>query len=879
MLPLHVRISRAAVLAGFFATVLLSGSIKSNLAAEERTVSIENGPRRIEFVLRTDSGLATIVCRSFRDQARDVVIDLSHSPLFQLSLQALGDRDRAMEVHRFPSSEGGRLQLPADTVSLTRRDGHTMELNVEGAPVPDTEQRLDATIVVTLPTGEPQTNGGGGSEWTGSFQLVGEGPLAITALQFPWLRVPRWGASGDDDVLAYPLTGGLLLHDPIAKRRVRRSRAESTFFNYPGYVESQFMAYYDDAASGDRTTGGLYLAAEDREGYLKNLFFVPSPDSEMLDLYVRNFNYAPDPHLSRVDPLAELRRVDLPGKLPYVVRLDLFQGDWMTACDAYRGWLERARPEFLAGGTMAARQDIPTDLKEMDVAIGYAVNGGIDPIEPGGADDAALGEVMGFFTDDGGNPLSVSIAFVGDITADAAEMSIGNDMGVYEVRPGFVSLLQRLDQFGRPGATLSLGLNRDVGNWESDRAQDPAPVLLHGLVTAADGHPLSLASPDGVIKGVTCSGSPTVQAMRLDQFQRSLNRFLHDSRLCVHNTALSGRGTESFLCYAPLYAGDGLAQHHHPIGGGNYCVEAHRKLIATLREQYRAAGLDPLPVSERAHEQLIDSSQIAGRARVAPWDVTFHGTSQWIEEGEPVPIRAYLYHDWAPTSARMPRTSNVVAAYVEAHRAVGREISPTDLLEDAAFLTLLRQRMAAWTVEGNRLGFYVEGPGGSELRTMVDGAPSQMAPGILRNHEFLRELIRFRRRAVLYLVYGRMLRPPSFAPDVTTSDLEVATLDGLTNVRLPSVAASAWRAPDESVAITLVNYTLDEATARLVFNPTDWGFAQDEQLVLDVLEPDGTTSRVMPLSRDGDGKWRSPAIRLTLNRPAELIVVRPAAGG
>ena len=138
-------------------------------------------------------------------------------------------------------------------------------------------------------------------------------------------------------------------------------------------------------------------------------------------------------------------------------------------------------------------------------------------------------------------------------------------------------------------------------------------------------------------------------------------------------------------------------------------------------------------------------------------DLTFHGSGQWIDGGIPIPLRPYLYHDWTVINARMPRRSNVLAEYREALENAG---DGEGELEFGSFLTLERQRIAKWAVEGQRLGVYFQGSGAPKDKDEIDGPPGVVSDAIRGNLEFLREMIRLRGEAKPFLIYGRMLREP-----------------------------------------------------------------------------------------------------------------------
>ena len=836
----------------------------------EATV-ISSGRLRVTIHTVTEEDRLRVILKSIESVADGFAVDLSASPIFQVTLERAGRQEALQEPIQFPAADGPP-DAAHDRVSVDRISDKTVEIRFDKIPVPDTPQRLSVTI--RLDVGRPD----GAVEWSGSAVLSGEGDLVITALQLPYLRVGTLGGRGDDDTVAYPLTGGLLLEDPIRTGGQLRLREANPLFLYPGYVESQFMAYYDAHDGEDGTKGGLYLAAEDPDGYVKSLYFKPAANARALDLYIRHFNYAPDPYVASDKAKSGLGAISLPQKLPYGVVLDLFEGDWIDAADRYRDWLERTRPVFLKRGKVFARQDEhPADRQPM-IGLAYVLAGGATPLAPDGPDLSTLEQTTAFFSDREGAPMPSAVTFVGDITANTSEPSIGNDMGVYAMREGLADFVWQVRGAPWSRSITALGLNRDIGNWVSSRARNREEVLRGGLVTRIDGSPHVLGPSSSVIKSVTCGGSALIREQRLGQFEGSWMRFERDGRIVIDNTALSGRGSQSWLCYGPLSDRGHLEEHHHTIGGGNYCAVAYRDLVETLRKRFAPYGMRIMPEGERAHEQMIDSSHLGGRARAEPWDVTFHGTSLWIQGGVPVPMRSYLYHEWVMLSARMPRRSNVFPVYVDAYRAAGQDVGLDDLAGDESFLTLDRQRMARWTADGLRLGFYIQGPGPElEERRKLDGPPGTLPPGLEQSADFLREMVRLRSRAKRFLVYGKMLRPPSVDRGCTSSRLSVVGRQGLKHVTMPSICTSAWRAPTGEVGLVLVNYAALGARIRLRLDPADWGLTSDAPIVLEEqVEGDGPSNRYR-LAVAAEGRLLSPWITVPRERPTKVFIVRNVA--
>lgn len=80
-----------------------------------------------------------------------------------------------------------------------------------------------------------------------------------------------------------------------------------------------------------------------------------------------------------------------------------------------------------------------------------------------------------------------------------------------------------------------------------------------------------------------------------------------------------------------------------------------------------------------------------------------------------------------------------------------------------------------------------------------------------------------------YLTLGQMLRPPyiSDVPDITTA--EFSRTNNLCT--LPSVAASSWRAPDDTVGIVITNMSEKAQKCTITFDPEEYGLTDASTLM------------------------------------------------
>lgn len=124
---------------------------------------------------------------------------------------------------------------------------------------------------------------------------------------------------------------------------------------YPGAVETQFMAYYNDCS-------GLYLAAHDTEDCFKGIDFYETEGGFLLQY--RHFTGA---------TFGEDYRI------PYPMVLRGFQGDWYDAAAIYRAFFERERSGMLI--PIKENKKLPDWYRNSPVIITYPVRGKHDADE------------------------------------------------------------------------------------------------------------------------------------------------------------------------------------------------------------------------------------------------------------------------------------------------------------------------------------------------------------------------------------------------------------------------------------------------------------------------------------------------------------------
>ncbi len=161
-------------------------------------------------------------------------------------------------------------------------------------------------------------------------------------------------AEGGDGEIFWPAVEGCIIENANA-----RNFYESTSYTepdydvhgwrgyYPGMTSMQFMSYYTK-------DGGFYLAAHDNEANLKMLEYHPTDEGVRLENFVFPGDEATEYNLG------------------YDIVLGAIEGDWYTAADIYRGWLEESG---MLPQKSRENKNVPKWMDESPVVCIYPVRG------------------------------------------------------------------------------------------------------------------------------------------------------------------------------------------------------------------------------------------------------------------------------------------------------------------------------------------------------------------------------------------------------------------------------------------------------------------------------------------------------------------------
>lgn len=196
--------------------------------------------------------------------------------------------------------------------------------------------------------------------------------------------------------------------------------------------------------------------------------------------------------------------------------------------------------------------------------------------------------------------------------------------------------------------------------------------------------------------------------------------------------------------------------HGHPLGGGNFWTKSMRECYGHIRRELKKLDPDIMMTSEGHAEFVIDVIDTA---------------LQIGDVGAVVPMFQAIYHDYTLLYGG--------ELYAHEPHNLGR--------------WWLLGNQNGWT--GYEMGFV------RALRGENDAA--------LQAAQYYRKLLRCHYDfARPYLAYGEMLRSPRIRGEVPTIGTDTAYG---TYATLPVVEGSAWRAPDGSVGIFLLNYDKEQS--------------------------------------------------------------------
>ena len=436
--------------------------------------------------------------------------------------------------------------------------------------------------------------------------------------------------------------------------------------------------------------------------------------------------------------------------LPYAVVLAPFSGDWYDASLIYRGWA-LAEAAWTRKGPLAARGDVPAWLLATPLWL----------LSLSHAPDDAPATVA-----------ATMRAFQSRALANASSFGLhwyrwntqlfDVDYPVYTARPGFgdavASLRRNATGAGGPPPIYSVPyvngrlFDMALPGWKDGGAD--------GAARRAACHAPGWAPYEEVYSTSIVNRTFAVMDPSSTFWQNTFASIAEGLRANV--SALAGLYLDQISSYYPQTC---FGQHNEsdPFAW----AEGERKLLRAAQ----GSDDDFVVISESNADVYLDST-----------------------------VNLALY-GFLRTCNFVPAFQAVFSGYTV---NVGTMGWPSDfagpLLEPA--LRSVRGILALQLTYGHVLGWFDVGPHGDTAKYLQRSAPDLA---------FFRALVAFRARDRIrdYLVLGRMLRPvapaPAPAPAVPTRSVCVSGFEGRC-CDVSAVLASAWEAPDGSVAVAIVNF-------------------------------------------------------------------------
>ena len=110
-----------------------------------------------------------------------------------------------------------------------------------------------------------------------------------------------------------------------------------------------------------------------------------------------------------------------------------------------------------------------------------------------------------------------------------------------------------------------------------------------------------------------------------------------------------------------------------------------------------------------------------------------------------------------------------------------------------------------------------------------DHVPADLAPGARKFREYTRIMARLHQAAADWLVYGRPIRPGRLLNVPTVSFQANIAYQGVTQVTMPAVVFSAYRAKDGRISLFAANTDTKAVDFTWTFKPADLGLKQGQK--------------------------------------------------
>lgn len=586
-------------------------------------------------------------------------------------------------------------------------------------------------------------------EW--KFGIHNETGLIIEWIDCPQIAVPNdLVANGGSGRVLLDINEGLLCEDIDHRTRSfgysePEYPSEGLMGVFPAVVESQFVAYYDD-------TAGLYFAAHDKERNLKSVEFQKAGD-DAIKLQIRLY---PGVCADTTDYFTQ-----------YPTVMQFFKGGWEEPAELYRSWFEQNLPEGMK--KIEENDELPEWYTDSPIVVAYPVSGihDVDVPNPNKLFPYAnaLPFIERFAEETDSRIMALLMHWEG--TAPWAPPFVWPPLGGEDIFKEFASSLhEKGNLFGvycsGTGYTIKSNLNDYSGKEKFEdehladimcKAPDESLPLSHICRDQRSGYDMCVSCEK--TKEILCSEAEKMASGGVDYIQ-----------ILDQN-----HGGTPYFCYS--------GEHSHPPVPGKWQVEHMHELLSRLKEKVGKNVL--LGCESAAAETYIPQLSLSDNR----FSLNYHC-------GKPVPLYAYIYHEYVNNFSGNAVNAHLMADVVKSPESFYLRMAHSFIAGDLMTIVMTENGEPAWNWCQKEFDYM---PNREDVMTFIASANG------------------YRRKAgKKFLCFGKMTKPckvtsgeitvyKPFFPDYTT--------------KYPEILTSCWISSDGEKAQFLANCTGNDTMCEI----------------------------------------------------------------
>lgn len=429
------------------------------------------------------------------------------------------------------------------------KDKNTVTLQMVFTPVQVGADRCAVTANISLSTDDAAPR------WRLNAKMLDDA-ASVWSVRYPQLQIQAADSDAGGNHLVIPYRRGRL--DNYGKSMP----SYMAVYPYPGSaVKFQFIAAY-----GEQSRHGFYLAAQDGQGYDKQIVWGNQP--------------ADDAVLLSIEHIPANRGV--PGtsfEQPYDVVTQPFTGDWYDAARIYRAWW--IHQIWASQGLLRDRTDVPDWLKRVQVMARPSTTKPGRTVALNTHAELALQKILN------GRPLAGIWYGVYESLTGNLGLNQNGDGHLNNIRPDVEAAVRQLkNQDIHHLAYLQSMIYTPLDSDPQDNA-----AALKNVARQRDGQPYMYGD-----LGYSMDRSTTWwQDREIEESQKAM-------KAGFDGIYLDSFGKSSPECFAP--------DHGHPIGGGNTGIAGQRQMAQRILQAIRKINPDAVLSGEDPVEAFRDLVQV-----------------------------------------------------------------------------------------------------------------------------------------------------------------------------------------------------------------------------------------------------------------------------